>query len=88
VQGLSPERTLHRFFSEIDAPYRAYSAENPEALQRAIDDVSRLQNLPNWYDEVIPKQDLSNRCYAIALVLTSILILARLTEIRSWGQAE
>ncbi|MDH3317426.1 MAG: VWA domain-containing protein [Gammaproteobacteria bacterium] len=87
VQGLSPERTLHRYFTEMDAPYRAYSAENPEALQRAIDDVSRLQNLPNWYDEVIPKRDLSMQCYLTALALTTLLILARLVEIRSWGQA-
>ncbi len=87
VGGLSPERTLHRFFTEMDAPYRAYSAENPEALQRAIEDVSRLQNLPNWYDEVIPKQDLSNQCYLAALAFTVLLILARLAEIRSWRQA-
>ncbi len=87
VQGLTPERTLHRFFTEMDAPYRAYSAENPQALQRAIDDVGRLQNLPNWYDEVIPKQDLSALCYLIALALTTLLIIARLIEIQSWGSS-
>jgi mxaC protein len=84
VEGLSPERTLHRFFTEIEAPYRAYSAEDPQALQRAIDDVSRLQNLPNWYDDVIPKRDLSGRCYAAALILIGLLLLARLAEIGSW----
>lgn len=87
VQGLSPERTLHRFFTEMDAPYRAYSAENPEALQRAIDDVGRLQNLPNWYDEVIPKQEMSAPCYLVALAFTVLLVVARLWEIRSWRQA-
>jgi mxaC protein len=87
VQGLSPERALHRFFTQMDAPYRAYSAENPKALQRAIDDVSRLQNLPNRYDDVTPRQDLSAQCYFIAMALTTLLVLARLVEIGSWRQA-
>jgi mxaC protein len=87
VQGLSPERALHRFFTQMDAPYRAYSAENPKALQRAIDDVSRLQNLPNRYDDVTPRQDLSAQCYFIAMALTTLFVLARLVEIGSWRQA-
>ena len=35
----APERSLHRFFQSIGMPYRAYEAEDPEALQRAIADV-------------------------------------------------
>ena len=44
-----PEYFLHRFFQSLGTPYRAYEAGNPEALQQAIDDVNRLENLPITY---------------------------------------
>jgi mxaC protein len=80
----APEQLLHQFFQDLVMPYRAYSAENPQALQQAIDDVNQLQNLPIRYQAVIPRQDLSGWCYNIALVLLTVLLLAQLLEIKTW----
>lgn len=80
----TPERSLHEFFSEMGAPYRAYTAENPDDLERAIADVGRLQNLPIRYPDIIPKRDLSHWCFLTAWILTALLILAKAIEVRRW----
>ncbi|MGH8743432.1 MAG: vWA domain-containing protein, partial [Burkholderiales bacterium] len=51
-----PEHFLHKFFQNMGTPYHAYEAENPKALQQAIADVSRLENLPLRYDDVLPRR--------------------------------
>ena len=84
MQGNAPERTLHQFFSQIEAPYRVYTAENPSALEQAISDVGRLQNLPIRYRDLVPRRDLSPICYAAALGLIIVLLAARLMEAHSW----
>jgi len=81
---MTPERALHEFFSEIDAPYRAYTAENPRALEQAIADVDRLQNLPIRYQDLVPRLDLSQPCFIAALCLVVVLIAARLMEAQAW----
>ena len=84
VQSIGPERALHEFFSEMDAPYRVYTAENPSALEQAIADVSRLQNLPIRYLDLMPRQDLSRGCFIGALCLIVALTAARLMESQAW----
>lgn len=79
-----PERTLHGFFSEMGAPYKAYTADSPQALQRAIADVAQLQNLPIRYVELIPRRDLSALCYRIALCALLLLVMLKLLEVRRW----
>jgi mxaC protein len=80
-----PEYVLHRYFRSLDVPYRAYEAENPEALQRAIDDVDRLDNLPIVYHDVVPRRDLSPWALGVALLAVLALLAANLLEIRRWG---
>ncbi|WP_309626894.1 vWA domain-containing protein [Methylibium sp.] len=79
-----PEVFLHRFFGGIGTPYRAYEAEDPEALQRAIVDVNRLENLPITYRDTVPRRDLSQWCYGAALASVLLLFAARLMELRTW----
>ncbi|MGH8751257.1 MAG: vWA domain-containing protein [Burkholderiales bacterium] len=79
-----PEHFLHKFFSGVGVPYRAYEAENPEALARAIEDVNRLENLPHIYTDVLPRRELAGICYGVALALLLLLLGARLLEVRSW----
>ena len=80
-----PEYSLHRFFQALGTPYRAYEAENPQALQRAIDDVNRLENLPITYLDTMPRSDLSAPCFAAALGCVLLLLAASLMEIRRWA---
>ncbi len=80
----TPEQVVHKFFSDMKSPYRAYSVENPDALNDAVIEVGKLQNLPIHYQDIIPKRDLSNWCYGIAFTLLFLLTAAKLFEIQRW----
>lgn len=80
----APERSLHRFFQSIGIPYRAYEAEDPEALKRAIADVGRLENLPIEYREMLPRLDFATRCYAVAAGGCLLLFAAAMLRVRQW----
>ncbi|MEZ0203329.1 vWA domain-containing protein [Ideonella sp.] len=79
-----PEYFLHRYFQSLGTPYRAYEAGTPEALQQAIDDVNRLENLPITYQDTMPRRDLSGWGYATALASVLLLLGANLLELRRW----
>lgn len=81
---IAPARALHEFFESMDTPYRAYDTENPQALERAITDVNRLQNLPVRYKVLVPRRDFSGICYGIALALLLLMIAEKLLEITRW----
>lgn len=84
AEEIAPEQLVHKFFSGLGLPYRAFSAENPEALQEAITEVNKLQNLPIRYQDIIPKRDLSGWCYGIALSLMLLLLAAKFSELLVW----
>ena len=79
-----PEYALHRFFESMGTPYRAYEAGNPEALQKAIEAVNQLENLPITYLDTVPRRDLSTLGHAAALACVLLLLAANLMEIRRW----
>ncbi|WP_198245675.1 vWA domain-containing protein [methane-oxidizing endosymbiont of Gigantopelta aegis] len=80
--GAMPERYLHLFFSSLGIPYKAYQAENLDAVQQAINDINKLENRPLHYVEKIPKQDLSTQCYLLATVFIALLWGFKLIEAR------
>ena len=77
-----PEHFLHRFFESIGVPYQAYEADNPQALQAAIDDLGRLQNLPISYLETVPRRELAGIAWALALGAVLLLLAAQALELR------
>jgi mxaC protein len=79
------EVVLHRYFESMGTPYRAYEAGNPEALQKAIEAVNQLENLPITYLDTMPTRDLSGLCYGAALGCVLLLLAANLMEIRRWA---
>jgi len=85
AEAIAPEQQVHKFFSAMGLPYRAFSAEGPTALKDAIDEVDSLQNLPIRYQDVIPKQDLSGWCYALAGGCLIIVLVARGMEVQTWA---
>ncbi len=78
-----PERYLHLFFSSLNIPYKAYQAENPDAVKEAINDISQLENMPLHYVEKIPKQELSELCYLLASIFISLLLGCKLYEAKA-----
>jgi mxaC protein len=80
-----PEYFLHRFFQSLGTAYRAYEAGTPEALQQAVDDVNRLENLPITYQDTVPRRDLSGWGYGLAFAGVLLLLGANLLELRRWA---
>jgi len=83
-ESTTPEYFLHEYFQQLGVPYRAFEADNPETMQRAIAEVERLENLPLHYREKIPRLDLSDYCYGSAFLCLLVLLTAKVAEIRSW----
>jgi mxaC protein len=79
-----PEYFLHRWFQTLGTPYHAYEAENPEALQKAIDEVNRLENSPITTLDAVPRRDLTPLCLAVALACVLLLWGAQALEVRAW----
>ena len=77
------EQSLHRFFSTMGSPYRAFQADSPTALQEAIDEVGRLENAPLEYAEVRPRHELELPLLAGALLAVLLLLAARRREFAS-----
>lgn len=91
AEGLSPENAeavpeyfLHSYFKNLGVPYRAYEAENPDALERAVADVSRLENLPITYTDTVPRASYAPLAYALAAGAVALLCLARWKELPAW----
>jgi mxaC protein len=80
-----PEILLHDFFNSLETPYRAYEASDSRALQRAIDDVNRIEKLPITYNDLVPRRELAPYAQALALAAVLLLLAARLMEIRRWA---
>ncbi|WP_158219778.1 vWA domain-containing protein [Ideonella sp. A 288] len=80
-----PEVMLHRFFQSMGTPYRAYEAGTPQALQKAIESVNQLENLPITYLDTVPRRDLWGASCGIALACVALLLAANWLEIRRWA---
>jgi mxaC protein len=76
-----PELYLHKFFSSLGSPYKAYEAESPNALREAMDDINRLENLPMNYLERVPRLDLTGYCYQLSLLLMTLLLGVKYFEV-------
>jgi mxaC protein len=80
-----PELFLHRFFQSTGLPYRAYEADNSDALQKAMADVNRLENQPIVYFDTVPRRDLGSLAYGAALAAVLLLLAAQWARIRRWA---
>ncbi|QJD29282.1 vWA domain-containing protein [Methylococcus geothermalis] len=76
-----PERYLHLFFTSLGIPYRAYEAEDADALKRAIADIDREEQRPLRYAERVPRRDLQAYCYLAAALALAWLVAAKGMEV-------
>lgn len=77
-----PERHLDKFFKSLGIDYRAFEAENPEAVADAIAEIGKLERSPITYLERIPHEDLKARAFAVAAAAILVLLAAKLAEVR------
>jgi mxaC protein len=72
-----PEIALHRFFKTLPGAYRAYEAEDPDELARAVADVGRQQNFPLDFVEEVPRRDFSRATLAIGAACCALMLALR-----------
>ena len=80
-----PEIALHRFFQTLPGAYRAYEADDPESVARAVADVGRQQNFPLDYTERVPRRDFSGAALGAAIACCALLLALRAITLRSWA---
>ena len=84
-ESTTPEYFLHQYFESLGVTYRAFEAENPNAMEKAIEEVERLEHLPLAYEEKLPRKDLSPWFFGWALIMMLILIISKRLEITAWN---
>lgn len=80
----APEITLHQFFQTLRTPYRAYQADAPEDLARAVADVGREQNAPLDFTELVPRVSYAPYFLWAAAFCCLMLALHRGLSLRRW----
>lgn len=81
----SQSLSMHHFFSRLGSAYQVFEATSPQDLQRAIDQVGQLTNLPTRYEEKLPRRDLAQPLYTAALLLLLGLAGAKMAEVCTWA---
>lgn len=79
-ESTTPEYFLHRYFQTLGVPYRAFEAEDPDALNTALAELAALRPLPWQYQTIRPRQDISALFYAAALFFIAITVTGALLE--------
>lgn len=76
-----PERHLHLFLERLGIPYRAFEAESPEDVARAIAAIDKLEARPVLTHESLPSRSLTGICWITAFVASLLLLAAKCAEI-------
>lgn len=78
---------LHQFFKGLEINYNAYEADNPTALQSAIEDIGSKENKEIRYTVNIPGHDYSFELLIAAMLLGISLLVAKNLRVYSWPAA-
>jgi len=78
---------LHQYFKELKINYHAYEADNPTALQSAIQDIDAKEKKRIQYTITVPGHDYSFELLLAALVLAVSLLVAKNLRVYSWQAA-
>lgn len=79
------ELALHRFFTSLTTAYHLYQAEDATALDAALSDIGRQQNLPLSYVERLKRRDLSAVLFAVAAFACGALLLREYRRLTPWS---
>ncbi len=81
----APELALHLFLRSTGIAYRAYEAEDPQALEHAIEDIGRLERHPIYTLHMEPRQEYAGRLFLVAAACAALLLLAARGQRLDWG---
>lgn len=91
-QGYTPENMppvieLDQYFKSLKIKYRAYEADNPTALQSALQDIDAREKNLIQYAVNIPGHDYARDCIIFALVLSIFILIVKNLKVHSWETA-
>ena len=78
---------LDRFFASLKTKYKAYEADNPAALQSAIQDIDSREKNAIQYTVTIAGHDYARDFMVLALVLSLLLLIVKNLRVHSWENA-
>ena len=78
---------LDRFFASLKTKYKAYEADNPAALQSAIQDIDSREKNAVQYTVTIAGRDYARDFIVLALVLGLLLLIVKNLRVHSWENA-
>lgn len=78
---------LDRFFASLKTKYKAYEADNPAALQSAIQDIDSREKNAIQYTVTIAGRDYARDFIVLALVLGVLLLIVKNLRVHSWENA-
>ena len=87
-EGMVPASVeLHQYFKDLKINYNAYEADNPTALQSAIQDIGSKENKKIRYTITVPGHDYSFELLIAAMILGISLLVAKNLRVYSWQAA-
>ncbi|MBX2869857.1 MAG: VWA domain-containing protein [Acidiferrobacterales bacterium] len=72
--SFSPHIVLNLFFESLSTPYKLYTAENPNDLERAIEEISKIRSQPILYTEVVPRREMTAHLYRALFTFLILLV--------------
>jgi mxaC protein len=76
--------TLDRYFKSLKIKYKAFEADNPTALQSALQYINSKEKNTIRYTVNIPGHDYSNNLLVLALVLSLLILVIKNLKVHSW----
>lgn len=75
---------LDRFFKSLKIKYKAFEADNPTALQSALQDIDAKEKNMIRYSVSIPGHDYSENLIVLAIVLILLILIIKNLKVHSW----
>lgn len=88
LEGNAPASIeLDQYFRSLKIKYKAYEADNPTALQSALQDIDSREKNVIQYAVSIPGHDYSRDLIILALVLSVFILIVKNLRVHSWETA-
>lgn len=85
--NMPPVIELDQYFKSLRIKYKAYEADNPTALQSALQDIDAREKNVIQYAVNIPGHDYARDLIVLALVLSVFILIVKNLRVHSWETA-
>lgn len=86
-ENLPPVIELDRYFKSLKIKYKAYEADNPTAIQSALQDIDSKERNVIQYAVSTPGHDYGSDLILLALVLSVFVLIIKNLRVYSWETA-